>query len=78
MFWLKLYKYHWIWVFFTHLKLWVAVAKHNFKWVKFEFYNVALNTYSAMINSRRQNLTSVGVRFWRLKSIPALKEYKYL
>ena len=23
-----------IWVFFTHLKLWVAVARHNSKWVK--------------------------------------------
>ena len=23
-----------IWVIFTHLKLWVAVARHNFKWVK--------------------------------------------
>ena len=21
-------------VIFTHLKLWVAVARHNFKWVK--------------------------------------------
>ena len=23
-------------VIFTHLKLWVAVARHNFKWVKIE------------------------------------------
>ena len=23
-----------IWVIFTHLKLWVAIARHNFKWVK--------------------------------------------
>ena len=23
-----------IWVIFIHLKLWVAVARHNFKWVK--------------------------------------------
>ena len=27
---LKLYKQ----ILFTHLKLWVAVARHNFKWVK--------------------------------------------
>ena len=23
-----------IWVIFSHLKLWIAVARHNFKWVK--------------------------------------------
>ena len=27
---------------FHHLKLWVAVAKHNFKWVKIYISNVAL------------------------------------
>ena len=32
MFGLKLNKI--IWLIFTHLKLWVAVARHNFKWVK--------------------------------------------
>ena len=31
-----------------------------------------LNSYSVGIDFRRQNLTSVDVRFWRLKSIPAL------
>ena len=30
------------------------------------------NPYSAGIDFRRQNLTFVDVRFWRLKSIPAL------
>ena len=30
------------------------------------------NPYSAGIDFSRQNLTSVDVRFWRLKSIPAL------
>ena len=29
-------------------------------------------SYSAGIDFRRQNLTSTDVRFWRLKSIPAL------
>ena len=29
-------------VIFTHLKLWVAVARHNFKWVKIVIINVAL------------------------------------
>ena len=36
------------------------------------------NPYSAGIDFSRQNLTSVDVRFWRLKSTPALKELKYL
>ena len=33
-----------------------------------------LNPYRTGINFRRQNLTSIDVRFWRLKSIPALWE----
>ena len=33
-------------------------------------------SYSAGIDFRRQNLTSVDVRFSRLKSIPALKGLK--
>ena len=37
-----------------------------------------INPYSAGIDFSRKNLTSVDVRFWRLKSIPALWEYKYL
>ena len=28
-------------VIFTHLKLWVAVARHNFKWEEFKLDNVA-------------------------------------
>ena len=23
-----------IWIFFAHLNLWIALAKHNFKWLK--------------------------------------------
>ena len=34
------------------------------------FHNI--NPYSAGIDFSRQNLTSVDVSFWRLKSIPAL------
>ena len=33
-----------------------------------------INLYSAVIDFSRQNLTSVDVRVWRLKSIPALQE----
>ena len=33
-----------------------------------------LNDPSAGIDLRRQNLSSMGVRFWRLRSIPAVKE----
>ena len=32
-----------------------------------------LNPYSAGVDFSRQNLTSADVRFWRLKSIPALQ-----
>ena len=35
-------------------------------------YSLTFNPYSAGIDFSRQNLTSVDVRFWRLKSIPAL------
>ena len=35
------------------------------------------NSFSAGIDFRRQNLTSTDVRFWRLKSIPALKGLSY-
>ena len=31
-----------IWVFFTYLKLWVAVAMHNFKWLEKYCFNLAL------------------------------------
>ena len=34
--------------------------------------NTRVNPHSAGIDFSRQNLTSVDVRFWRLKSIPAL------
>ena len=36
-----------------------------------------INPNSAEIDLSRQNLTSVDVKFWRLKSIPALLELKY-
>ena len=31
---LKMFSYKLIWIIFAHLKLWIAVARHNFKWVK--------------------------------------------
>ena len=37
-----------------------------------------ISSYSAGIDFRRQNLTSIDVRFRRLKTVPALKELKYL
>ena len=36
-----------------------------------ELIEILFNPYSAGIDVRRQNLTSVDVRFWRLKSILA-------
>ena len=40
----------------------------------FNYFSTGIdfNPYSAGIDFSRQNLTSVDVRFWRLKSIPAL------
>ena len=35
-------------------------------------------SFSAGIDFRRQNLTSTDIRFWRLKSIPALKGLKWV
>ena len=36
------------------------------------------NPFNAGIVFIRQNLTSVYVRFWRIKTIPALKELTFL
>ena len=49
--------------------------KSVFKDVKWSFNaSWGLNPYSTGIDFSRQNLTSVDVRFWRLKSLPALYE----
>ena len=49
----------------------------NITWCPIVFNNILcsaeVNSFSAGTVFRRQNLTSKGVRFWRLKSIPALK-----
>ena len=44
--------------------------KHNI----LEVNGIEFNPNSAGVDFRRQHLASVDVRFWRLKSIPALKE----
>ena len=31
-----------IWVILTHLNLWAVVARHNFRRVKFKYFNLAL------------------------------------
>ena len=31
-----------IWIIFTHLKVWIASARHNFKWGKFRLNNLAV------------------------------------
>ena len=38
--------------------------------------NIIFNPFSAGTVFRRQNLTSKDVRFWRLKTLPALKKVK--
>ena len=48
--------------------------KRNVLWVYGHYKYVY--SYSAGLDFSRQNLTSTDVRFWRLKSVPALKELK--
>ena len=42
------------------------------------YVHAILNPFSARTVLIRQNLTSIEVRFWRLKTVPALKVLKYL
>ena len=44
----------------------------------FTGHKLLINPFSAGTDFRRQNMTSIDVWFWRLKSTPALKEFKYL
>ena len=55
----------------------VLVSSFWFIWIPmlwvYDHYNY-FKSYSAENDFRRQNLTSTDVRFWRLKSVPALWE----
>ena len=46
--------------------LWISMLRVYGHYKKHDFFSVG-------VNFRRQNLTSVDVRFWRLKTIPTLK-----
>ena len=50
----------------------------NLKPVMFWYHAVSFNPFNAGTVFIRQNLTSFHVRFWREKTIPALKELQYL
>ena len=53
----------------------VLVSSFRFIWIPLSWvydHNKYFNSYSAGIDFSRQNLTSREVRFWRLKSKPAL------
>ena len=54
----------------------ILVGFFRFIWIPmlwvYSYYKYVYS-YSAGIDFRRQNLTSTDVRFWRLKSIPALQ-----
>ena len=56
----------------TKIKEVAKIDDFKLKGFRKYFSVVRVNPYSAGIDFRRQNLTSVDVRFWRLKSIPAL------
>ena len=62
---------------------WLTLDQRRRRWTSFKptliqrlvfLGMVYITLFSAGIDFRRQNLTSVDVRFWRLKSITALKE----
>ena len=38
---------------------------------------IKIHFFSAGTVSMRQNVTTVDVRFWRIKTIPVLEEFKY-
>ena len=61
--WVKIYKY----VEFNLKYMMISHIQHSFL-----HHIVMFNPHSAGIEFSRQNLTSTDVRFWRLKSIPAL------
>ena len=66
---------------FGHLKLCFATDFHKFKWPKIIWvckmsdvsWRHIFNPLSAGTVFRRQNMTSVDVRFWRLKTVPHCK-----
>ena len=45
---------------------------HQYTECQMLYYNYCPNPYSAGMDFSRRNLTSIDVRFWRQKSIPAL------
>ena len=45
----------------------------SFEYLCYYGYSSINNISNAGIDFRRQNLTSIDVRFWRLRSVPALK-----
>ena len=53
----------------------VSVSSFRFIWIPmlwFYGHYIYFNSFSGGINFRRQNLTSIDVRFWHLNLIPAL------
>ena len=51
-----------IWVIFNHLRLWIAVARHNLKWLEIQINSVGqgLNTENAIW----QHLLSYSYMLW--------------
>ena len=57
--------------------LWNSTFLSDLSNYTFRIVKIIFNPFGAGIDFSRQNLTSTDVRFWRLKSIPALKELKF-
>ena len=58
--------------------VWFPGVTHDADSYYFADHVYIINPFSAGIDFRRQNLTSADVRFRRLKSIPALKKYRFI
>ena len=68
---------------FFYFEIIINVLYSSFRFIRIPMlWSAAIikmnNYFSVGIVFRRQNLTSIDVRFWRLKSIPAQKEFEKL
>ena len=67
-----------IWINFTHLKLWIASARHNFKWAKFKLNNLAVKGISFLFSSHIFTSTALHGRTCLIICLrPTLEPIKY-
>ena len=62
------------WIIFIHLKLWIASARHNFKWVKIQIDNLAVTGLRQVtLISTQPVMIFKGHSVWKYVSIIQLK-----